>query len=637
MPSQDLVLNSLKGGQNDTDPPHMLADDQCVLAENVEFFYSTLGERRNGCGPLVITSSTFDTAANSIIVHLSQWFPTNDVLAPEFFGVSAVPGTSAVVAARTAGTWLPITPTDALTTSAPDIYNVATATVNGKLFVAYRSAQDRLHVREATSNNLIRTGLDEPPISPPAADTAGAGTFAGTRYYRARFIVMSGTTVVRRSEPSDSTTFVPSGTNIGATITKPTAIGEGETHWELEASTDDVLFYVLATTVVGTTTVEDTTVFAVGYSAGVLSHAIGAYLLQPSARFLAVDGDRLIGAGHWTDTTKQAQIWWSAVYNDPGAGNDERLPIVTTGDVEISNTTNLDNYDGGPITGIVTGDFGTWYGFKWEGIYKMVRTGDITRAYDVVTLSKRRGGIMGSIVRGIDENGAGCVYFLDPQFGPSRLGVSGLQTIVGLRDTWARINLQATAIVARAVFYPFKQQVHWWIAVDGSDTPNLKLVLQVSELKYVSGGTVGRGWSTATGRIAEAYSAAIFTEVVSIDNVVQLSERPFIGLTAPDYIQRCDTESTDAGHAYVATIRTRPYLVTGLLGRWGAMSAALLATANASSSVVVKLIRDFGLETKTITTSLAPEGSETQVIKFFDDLAMSEAHSIQVEFTDPSV
>ena len=123
---------------------------------------------------------------------------------------------------------------------------------------------------------------------------------------------------------------------------------------------------------------------------------------------------------------------------------------------------------------------------------------------------------------------------------------------------------------------------------------------------------------------------------MSIDNVV-LSERPFIGLTAPDYIQRCDTESTDAGHAYVATIRTRPYLVTGLLGRWGAMSAALLATANASSSVVVKLIRDFGLETKTITTSLAPEGSETQVIKFFDDLAMSEAHSIQVEFTDPSV
>ena len=43
-----LEVLSLRGGMNDTDPANNLADDQCTLAQNVEFFYSMLGERRAG-------------------------------------------------------------------------------------------------------------------------------------------------------------------------------------------------------------------------------------------------------------------------------------------------------------------------------------------------------------------------------------------------------------------------------------------------------------------------------------------------------------------------------------------------------------------------------------------------------------
>jgi|GEM_PF-6395573 len=39
---------------NDTDPAISLPDDQCVLAENVEFFDSMLGERRKGTSAVTL-------------------------------------------------------------------------------------------------------------------------------------------------------------------------------------------------------------------------------------------------------------------------------------------------------------------------------------------------------------------------------------------------------------------------------------------------------------------------------------------------------------------------------------------------------------------------------------------------------
>jgi|TARA_R110000744_G_scaffold42953_1_gene96504 hypothetical protein len=50
----DFSISSLRGGMNDTDPAISLPDDQCVLAENVEFFDSMLGERRKGTSAVTL-------------------------------------------------------------------------------------------------------------------------------------------------------------------------------------------------------------------------------------------------------------------------------------------------------------------------------------------------------------------------------------------------------------------------------------------------------------------------------------------------------------------------------------------------------------------------------------------------------
>lgn len=625
MPSLDI--NSLRGGQNDTDSPANIADDQCTNATNVEFFHSFLGERRNGCEAFSVTGSGLDDETKT--VHLSQWFPTNDPKAAELWAITATPGTSVSVAKfSTAGVWAAVVPSDPIDNAAPDIYGVVTQALNGHLFFAYHSAQNRTHVWDGTT--LRRAGLSQPVAAPTAANTAAGGTYGGTRYFRVRYTTQVAGATTARSEPSAVRTFTPSGTNSGADVTRPALISEGETHWELEASLDNILFYRIATTVTGTATVTDTTSNTVGYAAsGTLSEDIGDYLTLPSAKYLLVDGDRLVLGGHWTDLSLQSRVWWTPVTNDPGVGNSERLPL------DVDNFLDLDNYEGGALTGLGQTVNNSWYAFKWSHIYKMTRTGDPANAYDPVTLSKKRGALPGSIVHGMDENGRACIYFLDPVSGPSRIGPQGLEVIIGLRKTWNRVNLRATNVVSRGVYYPYKQQVHWWVATGTSNTPDLKLVLQVSELQPAANGGTHRGWSLATGTIATATTAAVFTETVVEEGDTVLRELPFIGINTPDFIQRCDVATTDAGVAYVAVIRTKPFFLSGLLNRWGAMAATLLSSANAATGIVVKLIRNFDIEEASVTRDLSPEGVEEFVIKDFDNLAISDNRSIQIEFTDP--
>lgn len=616
---------SLRGGMNDTDPAHLLPVDQCVLAENVEWWLSAVGERRGGCQAVDLTSASLtDEAA---VVHLSEWFATNDPTISEWWGIAATPGVSTSVARRSGTTWGVVAPADAIDTNVPDIYTIQSQPLNGLLFWAYHSAQDRMHVWNGTV--LRRAGLAQ-PAAPTAVDH-GAGAYATTRYFRVRYTEQSGGVTIRRSEPSTALSFTPSGAGDGATITKPATISESETHWEVEASTDNVNFYRIATVVVGTTTYLDTTAFATGYSGlGPVSEAIGTYTLLPSARYIANDGDRLLLAGHWTDTTKRSRVMWTPVGKDPGVGNSERLPL------QVNNYLDLDNYAGGGITGISGLSYGIWYAFKWSRIYQLSRTGDIAQAYVEKCISQTRGALPGSIVDGADEWGGSCVFFLDPRLGPSRIGQSGIQTIKGLRNVWRRVNRLAT-VPCHGKYYPDKQQVHWWIAVDGATTPNLKIVLQISETTSQggNGGDATRGWALATGQIANALCSGILTERVFEGGILGLSNRPYVGMASPYFMQRCDVGDTDAGIAFEATIVTRPYLVTGLLNKWGAMCASLMAIAATSIGVTVRLIRNFGLETSDATVlDLSPTADETEVVKTLENLVMSGATSIQIQFSD---
>lgn len=634
----DLSITSLRGGMNNTLPPHALPPDQCVLAENVEFFYSMLGERRLGCEPISIAGSTLDT--QSEIVHLSQNFPTNEFTEPEWWAIGATVGSSVVMAHKFEGLWSPVTPDDPISPNGPAIYEIQAQPLHGKDFFTYTATDptiNRLHVWDGTS--LRRAGLAQPPAAPTAVNEGSGSTYTTIRYFRIRYIRKVGTQLVLQSEPSDAVTFTPSGTGAGATITRPALIGESETGWVIEASIDNANFYALAEILDAVLTYTDETQDNQDYAdEGDLSEAIGSYLTIPSARFIAADGDRLIlGSIFGPDESLWSRVMWTPVYTDPGVGNDERMPIVETGGAPINSFLDLDATDGGSLTGISQVANGSWYAFKWSQIYKLTRTNDSTNAYLSTPLSKSRGAIPGSILSGMDEFGQACIYFLDPVVGPSRLGNAGLEVIQGLRQTWQTVNLKAAGITARGTYYPDKQQVHWWMATGIGDFPNYKLVLQVSEIQD-SGRGATRGWAVATGHITEIRSVAVFNEFEASDTGVSLHERPFIGMTSTnaDFIQRCDKGGLDAGQSYIARIVTQAYLLTGLLNQWGAMTAALMATANSTARVLVKLIRNFGVETHEVETDLAATGSETYVIKPFDQLVMSEAKAVQIEFTDPA-
>ena len=118
-----------------------------------------------------------------------------------------------------------MTPDDAISTES---YKIVGAPLNGKRFFAYDSAVDRLHVWDPglSSPRVRRAGLQGVSTAPTVANT-GASTYAAVlRYYRVRFLQITNSRIVRRSEPSSSVSFTPSGAGTHARVTRPTAPGE---------------------------------------------------------------------------------------------------------------------------------------------------------------------------------------------------------------------------------------------------------------------------------------------------------------------------------------------------------------------------------------------------------------------------
>ena len=243
---------------NDTIPQTALPDNQVALAVNVEWFFSTLAERRAGCDP--VSLGAVDTTGQTALVMINEWFPTNDLHNPELFSIFAHPssGTAPVAWRRTgsvAGTpvWLQATipAASAILTTVPDIYQIQTIPLNGQLFLAYNSGGNRLHTW--TGSTWRPTGLTQP--GPVTVAAAGSGSLATIRYYRERTAIIAGGVTKVLSEPSTSVSITPTGA-ASVTVTQGTIpTGEGPaTHWIVEASADNANFYQIATVVIGTTT-----------------------------------------------------------------------------------------------------------------------------------------------------------------------------------------------------------------------------------------------------------------------------------------------------------------------------------------------------------------------------------------------
>lgn len=620
--SGDLIITDLSGGLNDTDPATSLEPNQCTVVENIEFWQAPCGARRLGSSAITLSASL---SGKTAVTFLHRHLPTTDITAAQLWVFATTVGVSSQLAYKDTA-WHDVSFVDAITNTGVYPYQIRALSLHGKLFFAYKSALDRGHVWDGTT--LRRIGLAE-PAAPSAANT-GVGTFSGTRYYRVRYTIQVAGTTTLRSEPSDSLTFSPSGTGTAARVTKPATISESETHWELEASLDNTNFYRIATTVVGTTTFDDSASSAVGYATGtnVLSEDVGDYTVPPSCRYMIADKDRLVLAGSFDSDTQASVVRWTPVLNDPGVGNDERIPIDT------NNLLNLDGYEGGGITGLASLG-GVIIVFKYGHIYRLVSTGQRDQAYEPNVISKSRGAIEGSVIEGVDQFGSPCLYFLDPKVGPCRIGAGGLLWAgADILVTWRTVNLNAATVQARAVYYPDKQQVHWWVATGSADIPSLRLVLQTDDTRINEEG-VQFGWARHSGGTVAGLAACLFSTNIESNTTRSLNLKPFVAVG--NTVQMMDTGNTDNGVTYTATLTSHPFLVSGTtINQFAFRTVTVIGDANANAAVAVGLIRDFGLETNTKERTFAPELSETLVIKDIDDLVMDEARAIQIQLTDGS-
>jgi hypothetical protein len=611
---------------NNSDPPSAIPKDQCVLAQNVTFERSLLGERRRGCEGIDLTGSPFTNCERIVWVH--RHVPSTTLSDAQLWvlGIDDT-GPAAVLAYKTT-VWNTVTMADALTIDGVSEYQIEGVSLHGKLFIAYNSTVDILHVWDGTS--LRRTGLPQPAAAPTGANDGGVGTFIGTRYYRVREAIQAAGTTTIRSEPSATLTFAPNGNDTGIVVTKP-ALSASATHWELEASLDDANFYRIATTAVATATVTDTTAFATGYEAYTLSEDVGDYTRLWSARYLATDDDRLILAGSFEDANLSGRVGWTPVGKATGIANDERMELDTDPFVD------LDTKNGGGLTVLTAAIQGYLYAFKWGHVYQGVRSGLRSAAYKFYQLTDERGAVPGSAVNAVDQNGAAVLYVLDPAVGPTRIGSrGGLQGCgADLLTTWRdSVNTAATKVIARGVYDSITRQVQWCVATSGSNVPNYGLVLQTNEMQDTADTGARRGWAIWTGPRTQALTMCLFSDNIDAGIARNNSLRPFIGVEGGSKILRCDVGDDDDGTEYIARIVSAP-LAGSILHQTEVKAGALLAKAVTGASIDVILSRDFGLETKTVSAvAFDATGSETQVVKDLDSLTISEFHTLQVEFVD---
>jgi hypothetical protein len=646
-----LTIRSLRGGLNDFDDAINLRDDQCTAATNVSFYRHPCGGRRYG-------STAVDLGASAIagqleITWLFRHLPSDDDSEAELWAAAYSPLLGGSIALSYKDTaWHDVTIADTPTQTGNKNYRWSGATLHNKLFIAYPSAEDRLHVWDGTS--LRRVGLIPPAAAPTAADTGGAGTLDGNRYYRVRETVQDGGVTILRSEPSDVLTHNPPGTNASITVTKPTTANSNATHWELEASlVVNGDYYVLATTVIGTSTVVDTTTEAAGYAGGTLSEEVGQYTVPHSARILLVDDDRLLLIGGWGDAELQSSVSWTPVENDDGVGNDERIPL------DPVSTLNLDAGEGGKITAAGSAVTGEIWVFKRSQAYLLERTYHAERAYEATTMSKTIGALDGSVTPGVDEAGRPCVYFLDSALGPCRASrVFGIQRCGrDVAGSWATLwpDSDFTVITARALYYPDEQQVINFAALTplqaippaNVGNPTEALVLQVNEMRTVEGGEARGGWSRWKGALTNGMQAGcLFSDNINDDAARSHTLVPFIGTGGPTILYLDPDAIDDDGTVFQAQIRTKPYTPAGLMQQWELKSAVVVGEAVEDARLTIAAIPDF-TESAAKTaedvdfTPGAGGGREasdtTLVIRRLDDLAVADCTAIQLSFTDVDV
>lgn len=642
-----VIIADLRGGMNSAESPLSLPNNQCVAAVNVDWRDTLIGRKRYGTTSVDLTGGT---AFVGPFHTLLRFVPGTDEAAAELFAFDAA---SPTLVKRLAGgvSWADVTLSDAITTTPVEIYG---AVLNGRLFIAYDSAVDRLHAYDPglSSPRIRRVGLAA--SGAPTVANTGAGAYPATlRYYKQETLQLDGTTV-RRSELSASVSFTPSGGGTAARVTQGTLPGEQETHWRVFASADDTTYYLISGNIaIGTTTYDDSATVST-YSQGTPQEPTGTFSNWTSVKYLLSDGNRLLGAGAWETGNKTSRVYFSPVLGSLDQGDAERIPNTVTS----KNFIDLNEKDGGGITGMgLLGN--TPIVFKFRQFYQLVPTGDATAPYLSKRISNTVGCVSGkSIASGEDEHGRHALYWLSHR-GPYRYGADGLQYLGrDIEDAWVgpttRMNLSATNVVAHSVYYGEQHQWWLWLSLGSGNDPSVKYVFDSRLGRPNDRHEVRGGWAKHDGDSAAARSSVMFARSIAASMSRDL--KPYIGRATGTDIQMCDdtlsfkdgmNSSTFAGGtSYQAFITTKPLTDNSVLGRnlgLGQTSIVGLGSATAVGPPVVNaptitqtITRDFGLETVTSTVDLTPAASETRVIRKLEGSQMSTAGVIQLTLGDAS-
>jgi hypothetical protein len=254
---------------------------------------------------------------------------------------------------------------------------------------------NRLHVYDGTS--IRRVGFGGYP-NPPTVTNTGTGSYASNpRNYRIQFLLKNGSDVVAMSELSGPVNFTPSGAGTAARITKSTTV-ENATHWRIYGLSNvmgevyDLYEQVGSDTPVATTFIDDSTNPS-DYS-GAQPPAQGTNIPWPSVKYLATDGNRLLGAGVWEATAaagettpKKSRVYFSRVLGASDLGDDESIPDT----VDQRNWIDVGFDDGDEIRGLSQPVDGIVFVFKSHHIYALKPTGIDTLPYAAELVSAQIG------------------------------------------------------------------------------------------------------------------------------------------------------------------------------------------------------------------------------------------------------
>lgn len=631
MSDQFLTLTDLRGGR--TGIHHMSLsgrDDQVAEAVNVDYYYSKCGNKRWGSASLSLAGYSAQTSRDG---SLFRHIPAGDPTAAELFAFNSDTTSAGDQVERLAGAviWFPVTAVDALRRSG--IAEVRCADLNGKMFACYKanSTVDRLHVYDGFT--LRRVGI-APGANVPTNTKAGGAT-TDSRKYKVAWTKQSGGVTVYRSELTGfgavSTTAAED-----TTVTRPTLPGEGETHWELYAySVIDsyATGYLIATVAAATTTSIDSNVTLAGNAPA----EPGLNEVPTSWKYIMVHGNRLLGAGSHETGGKNNRVWYTSPLGTLNVGDDERIPNTLV----QRNFTDLNENDGGAITGFGGVINGTPIVFKYNGTFKLVPTGLIAQPYQTapIPISETIGCIrQETVVRAEDENGNACVYWMSAQ-GVYRYGNKGLEYCgYDIEDIWYDAAY-GTRAPAHGIFHADKKQIWWWIgdSTNSNSIPNHKIVFHTQNGKSTAEGVKG-GWVRHTGPSALAYCSVMFSETVGVS--MSLTLKPYIsyGGGSVPALFKCDVTGVmvDAATYPLSYVTTKAYALAGLgnlcEGIEPVLLMRLLSPLTLANTIGVDVIKNFGEATVTDTIKSITGGSQFQFWRLF--ASMTDAAVVQLTYGD---